>query len=368
MEAVQNSAITQGSTTLVTATLARRSGLAKSRKGKAWPARRTAAMMRPGAGSPWARNAGEVEMPRTIQLTVPPERSDTMLDDLRELGPLALRRHRGASLQPPGDVFELEVTNNQLGRVMRIADRHGLGSADGVAMSTTVPLSVIAPSFSAHTREPGATTWEELELSMAQESTMSADRLVVMLIAGVVAGAGIVSGSIHVVIGAMVIAPGFQPFARLVLGMVNRSAAWRGGLVDIARGYAALGAGSACAAGLSLLLGGSALDARVDGYLEPGPLLAYWSTTTWPGVAVGVVAGAGGGLLMSINRTVLTAGVMVALALVPSASLVSMGLIAGDLALAAGALLRFVIEAALVIAGCTVVFILKRRVDRRSTP
>ncbi|MEX0834514.1 MAG: hypothetical protein WD010_00365 [Nitriliruptor sp.] len=57
---------------------------------------------------------------------------------------------------------------------------------------------------------------------------------------------------------------------------------------------------------------------------------------------------------------------MVALALVPTAALVPMALIAGDPTLAGRAGLRFVIEAALVVAGSAVVFGLKRRQDRRS--
>lgn len=305
-------------------------------------------------------------MPRTIQLSVPAACTGDLLADVDGLDLLSLHVHHGVSVRPPGDLIVLEVANEKLGAVMRLADRYGLGQEGGIAMSTSEPLSVISTSAETRIREPGATTWEELELSMGAESTMTAEKVTVMGIAGIIAGIGILSDSIHVVVGAMVIAPGFQPFSRLVLGLVNRRRdTWMGGTIDIARAYGALVAGSAVAAVLGLVLGASPLDAGLPSYLESGSLVVYWTTLTWPGVAVGGVAGVCGGLLMSINRTVLTAGVMVALALVPSAAMVTMALVAGDPALALAALVRFLVEAALVLAGSTLVFAVKRRMDRR---
>jgi hypothetical protein len=303
---------------------------------------------------------------RTIELTVPQDHTERLVAELRRLQPLALRLHRGAALDPPGDVVSLDVPNRRLGQVMRVADGHGLGDGNGVSMTTSVPLSIVSEAYSGLTREQGGTTWEELELSIGQDSTMTADRVVVMGIAGLVAGLGIVSGAVHVVVGAMVIAPGFQPFARFVLGLVNRSGAWRGGLVDVLRAYGALLAGATVAAVLSQALSGDALDAGGT-YLTADSLVRYWTTTTWVGVAVGAVAAVCGGLLVSINRTVLTAGVMVALALVPTASLVPMALVAGDATLAGRAGARFLVEVALVLAGCAGVFLVKRREDQRTT-
>jgi hypothetical protein len=307
-------------------------------------------------------------VPRSVQLTVPSHRTSSLLTELTDLGPLSLRLHEGVSIEPAGDLVSFEVANNQLSSVMRIADKYGLGTPDGVSMSTSVPLSVVSESFTGLTREQGSTSWEELELTMGQESTMTADKVVVMFIAGVVAGAGIVSGAIHVVIGAMVIAPGFQPFARFMLGLVNGSRTWRGGALDVLRGYGAMLAGATVAALLSLTFGTSALDGGGEAtYLLSEDLVTYWSTITWTGVAVGMVAGVAGGLLMAINRTVLTAGVMVALALVPTAALVPMALVAGDVTLAGQALARFAVEVVLVLVTIAGVFLFKTRSDGRHT-
>ncbi len=132
----------------------------------------------------------------------------------------------------------------------------------------------------------------------------------------------------------MVIAPGFEPLVRISLGLINQSRSWRDGLWDTLRAYAAMGAGAALAAGLIKVFEGAVLNAGMGSYLPPGSLITYWSTTSWSGVAVAVVAGAGGALLVTLNRAVLTAGVMIALALVPSWSLAVAALVAGDVGLA----------------------------------
>lgn len=304
-------------------------------------------------------------MARTVQLTVPVARTDRVVDELRALGPTALRLHRGSSLEPPGDVVELEVTNAGLRDVMRLADEHGLGQQGGVTLSTREPLSLVAHGYTALSREEGGTSWEELELAMSSDSTMTGDRLVVMFIAGVIAATGMVSGAVHVVVGAMIIAPGFQPFSRLVLGLVNRSRSWQGGAVDVLRAYAAVAVGAVIAAAISRLLGASALDSGHASYLAADDLVGYWSTISWPGVVVGAAAAICGGLLLAINRTVLTAGVMVALALVPTAALGPMALVAGDVGLAGRAAARFSVEVCLVVAGSALVFLTKRRRDDR---
>jgi hypothetical protein len=305
-------------------------------------------------------------MPRTISLTVPVETRRDLLDDLDGLDVVALRVHEGASVKPPGDVIVLEVGNDLLSDVMQVADRHGLGRSGGVSMSTSEPLSIITDAGASRTREAGTTTWEELDLAIGSDSTMTSEKVLVMAIAGVIAGIGIISDAIHIVVGAMVIAPGFQPFARLMLGVVNRSRqSFVGGVADVGRAYAALLVGATAAAALGRLFGASALDAGLPSYLDGGVLVDYWTTITWTGVAVGAVAGVCGGMLISINRTVLTAGVMVALALVPTAALVPMALAAGDLGMSAMALQRFGIEVALVLAGAGLVFEIKRRIDHR---
>lgn len=282
-------------------------------------------------------------MPRTVEFTVPPDRTSAVVAEVRKIGPLSLRVQRGVSLHPPGDVVSLEVTDRKLGDVMRLADRHGVGHEEGVSLSTASPMSIV----SAGTRDQvigdaTACTWEEIELAVGRESTMTFAKLLIMAVAGAVAAVGLASGTLHLVIGAMVIAPGFEPFSHVALGAVLRSPAWRRGLLDIAKGYLALVAGAAAAAMLSRILGAGPFDTGTSSYLPDGSLVTYFSTVSWTSFLVAIVAGVGGAVLLVVNRSVLTAGIMIALALIPSLAITSMALVDLDLTLAGPLCVRLV--------------------------
>ena len=87
---------------------------------------------------------------------------------------------------------------------------------------------------------------------------------------------------------------------------------------------------------------------------------------TFSSLAATALASIAGVLLAATNRSVLTGGVMVALALIPSATVTGMGIVAGEWTVAGRALLCWVIEAGLVFIFPIAFFAWKqRRVQRR---
>jgi len=87
---------------------------------------------------------------------------------------------------------------------------------------------------------------------------------------------------------------------------------------------------------------------------------------TFSSLAATALASIAGALLAATNRSVLTGGVMVALALIPSATDTGMGIVAGEWTVAGRALLCWVIEAGLVFIFPIAFFAWKqRRVQRR---
>lgn len=228
-------------------------------------------------------------MPRTVTISLPSDRTDGVLSDLEALsGLLTLSVQRGVSVQPPGDVITAQVTNHHLPSLMQVLDGHGAGDDPGLSVTTSKPTGMFSASAS--------------------------DR--------------IATNSLHLVVGAMVIAPGFQPLVRVGLGVVGGSPAWRRGLLDTAKGYAALVPAAGLTALLLRAMGTDPLGSADGGYLPSGALVRYWDGVTLNATIVTIAAGVGGALLIAANRSVLTAGVMIALALVPSAALVGVVLTA----------------------------------------
>ena len=308
-------------------------------------------------------------MPRTVSISLPPDRSAELCRRLQDLdGTLSVRLHRGASVQPAGDVVEAEVLDRDIGHVMALVDDVGLGDDPSVSVTTSAPSSVVsAGQMTAVVRDTSTSTWEEIELTLGRESTMTAPKVVAMALVGTIAAAGILTGALHVVVGAMVIAPGFEPLVRIALGLVQRRRSWRDGLLDSARGYGALLLGAAACSGL-LSASGTALPEGSETYFSGAALVSYWTSTTVASVIVSVAAGVAGALLVVARRAVLTAGVMIALALVPALTMVAISAVSADPSLLARATLRWLVDVAAVIGASVVVLALHRRTSRRPGP
>lgn len=300
-------------------------------------------------------------MPRVVTVVLPSARTDDLVADLRRMdGLLTLQVVRGASVAPPGDVVAAELTARSLPPLMRLLDGYGAGVDPDVSVTTTEPMGIVSPSSrDTIAREPASSTLEEMELLLDRESTMGLNKTLVMLAAGVIATVGIATNSVHIVIGAMVIAPGFEPLVRVALATVAAPGTWWRGARDIAIGYGALVIGAALAA-LVLPVLGIAMPADQGGYLSPGVLAGYWDRVTVAGTVVAAAGGLAGAFLVAANRSVLTAGVMIVLALVPAAALTGVGLATGDLAMAGGAALRLLHDAVIVFAAGLVVLGAKR--------
>jgi hypothetical protein len=131
--------------------------------------------------------------------------------------------------------------------------------------------------------------------------------------------------------------------------------------------YATLIAGAAAAA---IVLRGMGTDplGGGSGYVDPGSLTSYWTTITPASVLASLVAATAGAILIASDRSVLTAGVMIALALIPTAALIGIGLVAGAPSVLRDAALRWAIEIAIVFVMGLLVLLWKRnRLQSRNT-
>jgi hypothetical protein len=304
-------------------------------------------------------------MPRSVEITVPAAQTDRVLARVRAVeGLIGLKLQRGVSLEPPGDVIQLETTGRSMPDLLRVLEEMGVGAGPESSISTNEPVTVISPSSSeAILSDDPESPWEEMQVQIARESNMSANGILLMAASGILAAVGIVSGTLHIVIAAMILAPGFEPVARVALGVVARTPDWRRGVSHTARGYAALIAGAAAA---HLLLATTGLVTPENAYVSPDALVAQWTTLSWSSLATSSAAAVAGAIVLAAHRSVLTAGAMIGLALVPSAALIGMGLAAGNLDIAGRGLMRWGVEVVLLSAAALIVFGWKqRRLHRR---
>lgn len=300
-------------------------------------------------------------MARTIQITLPSDKTDRLAEALQRIGGIVgISVQRGASLKPPGDVLIVQSTNEGLADVLELLARHRIGAQGTVV--TSEPRSLVSPSDQRQIDiESNDASWPEMAALLRRETNLSSNYLMAMCLAGVVAAAGLWTDTVHIVVGAMIMAPGFEPIIRVPFGLLAKGAdAWKQGLKSSAAGYAVMIAGALTATLVLTWLDSSSPE------LAERHWIRYWSQVTLTSVLVALAASAAGAAIIAAQRSVLTAGVMVALALVPSAAIVGMAIAAGNLPLAAGGLARWMTDTGCVVIGGGLVFLIKHRMLRRT--
>lgn len=137
-------------------------------------------------------------------------------------------------------------------------------------MVTSETRAVLSSSNLDAEREPNETIWEEMAFLLRQESNVQFNYVALMAAAGAVAAIGIWTSALHIVIGAMVIAPGFHPILRIPFGLIAGPRATAiGGVKSIGAGYLVMGlAGAATVLAARALQPGAPLGAH--------PLVVYW--------------------------------------------------------------------------------------------
>lgn len=125
-------------------------------------------------------------------------------------------------------------------------------------------------------------------------------------------------------------------------------------------GYTALIIGATVTA-LILRALGISVNETSSSYLPAGVLVSYWTTISPPSLIASFIASIAGTVLIASNRSVLTAGVMIALALIPTISITGMALVAGDFGLAGAGIIRWLIDVAFVGIFSALIFLWKSR-------
>lgn len=305
-------------------------------------------------------------MPRIFDITAAPEKVNDIVPKIQKLdGFLGMKIQKNISVDPGGDVISVEITNDSANKLMLLLEAEGWLEDEKISITTSKPLSIISKKASGRVeKENNESTWEEVLGSMNDDANMTYNVMAIMFISGFIAVLGINTNALHLVIGAMVIAPGFVPITRMVMGLVSENGDWKHGLKDIVKGYISLILGAVVAAAI-IKARGQELFPGTSSYLTRGVLVDYWTSITVTSLLVSAIAAIAGGIVIMTNRSVLTAGVMIALALVPASSIVGMGLVEGDMDITGKALSRLGIELALVAIFSGIVFFWKKRTTHK---
>jgi len=272
----------------------------------------------------------------------------------------------GAAKEPPGDLVECDVAREGANDVLTALRDLGVVERGGIVVEPlTVTLSDAARRASR--RAPGigvdAVVWEEVEQKTGQDTRLSATYLLLLSVATIIAGIGVLLDQPILIVGAMVVGPEFGPLAALSVALVERRR-------DLARrSLAALGVGFPVGMLLTFatVLLFRAVDVAPDEFIPDNhPLTEFISEPDFFSFFVAYVAGTAGILSLTNAKSGALIGVLISVTTIPAASYVATAFAYGepDDATAAAAQLGINLFA-IVLAGVLTLYVQRRLYVRR---
>jgi len=258
----------------------------------------------------------------------------------------------GAGRRPPGDLVQclaaIEAASVVVTglRELGIAER---GSITLDRLDATVSWAATRAGAQAGGRVADAVVWEEVESRAEAMATLSASFLIYMMAATVIAAVAILTDSVVLVVGAMVVGPEFGPLAGLCVGVVQRRRdVVRDAAVSLGVGFA-LAVVAAFVATWAFRAGGVA-PVMLSSQLHPATM--FISRPDAYAVVIAALAGVAGMLSLTTASTGTLIGVLISVTTIPAAANLGVAAAYGNGSEARGASLQLAVNlVVLVVAG-----------------
>ncbi len=271
---------------------------------------------------------GVAEKPHgdVILADVAREDASVVIDDLGELR------------IPEQGSITLDPIDTQLSEGARRAERH-------------------APGFPAD-----AVVWEEVESRTEETTELSASFVTFMVLACLIAAAGILTDQPILIVGAMVVGPEFGPLAGLSVALVElRAKLAQRSLVALAVGFPA---GIVLALLATLAFKGLGVIPQ-EFHPDDHPATAFISEPGFFSFFVAYVAGTAGVLSLTSTKSGALIGVLISVTTIPSAANIGVSAAYGDVGGAAGAAVQLAINLSTIVLAGVITLSVQRRLYRR---
>jgi uncharacterized hydrophobic protein (TIGR00271 family) len=258
-----------------------------------------------------------------------------------------------------GAVMEADLRLDAADELVATLERLGVPPEDFVLSH----LEVVAPAPPWQTRLGGGDSfaWVEVLGEARRQARPLARYFLLMAVAGVVAGLGVIKGNAILIVGAMAVSPDLLPLCSVCVGVVGRRRRLtRRALATLLLGLALVGA---MASVLTLLL---ELTGIISGDLVLGAGgLGGLAETDYSTVLVALVAGVAA-MLSFETRASAAVGVAISVTTIPASAYWGVALGTGQASGAGGALLVLVVNVCLLIVSGSATLAVQRRLSRRA--
>lgn len=306
-------------------------------------------------------------MHRTINISLPSSDSQALCDELAALETVVgVSLARGNSIKPPGDVITVDVLNRGADDVLKLvaaaSEKHEL------SITTHEVASFIDPKKAdAVDDDVDEAIWEEMETGLRHQGRITPNFILLMALGGAICAVGLTSEPAPQALAfaaAGIIAPGFEPLAKIPLGIVlgRWKVAWRGLVASLA-GYAVLILSAAFV--MFILLQTDSIEMSE---LIKNPEMEHIAHPTLKELIVSGAAAIAGMIIISAYRRSVIAGALIGLVIIPAAASIGAGLAAGDWKIVSDGFERLGIDVLFIVIAGLLVFWLKQFFVHRRKP
>jgi uncharacterized hydrophobic protein (TIGR00271 family) len=226
----------------------------------------------------------------------------------------------GASRKPRGDLILCDVAREEASVVIADLRELGLGETGSIAVEhvdTTISDLATEAEAAASGSPADAVVWEEVEARTSESAELSYSFLIFMVLATLIASAGIMTDSQILIIGAMVVGPEFGPLAGFCVAVVER----RLGLAKRSLLALAVGFPVAILATYLVTLALRALGPAPDTVAAIGrPATYFIAHPNTFSVMVALLAGVAGMLSLTTAKSGALLGVLISVTTIPAAA------------------------------------------------
>lgn len=218
----------------------------------------------------------------------------------------------GAYRRPAGDLIQCVVAPDLASVVVSALTDLGIAARGSITLDRVEAAVSATPARS----EPDAVVWEEVEAKASGMAMLSTSFLVYLMAATVIAAVGIVTDSVVLIIGAMVVGPELGPLSGLSIGLVRRRRELvRDAVVSLGVGFP-LAFAAAFAATWAFRATGVAPDELVASH---HPATLFISRPDAYTVVIAAICGVVGMLSLTTASTGTLIGVLISVTTIPAA-------------------------------------------------
>jgi uncharacterized hydrophobic protein (TIGR00271 family) len=267
-----------------------------------------------------------------------------------------------ATSKPTGRLVLCDVAREAANDVIEWLQRQGVHHGGVIAveaLEAVVSDAAERAAASAPGQAADALVWEELESRVRSETVVTGSFLVLIGIAAVIAGVGILLDAPILIVGAMVVGPEYGPLAAMCVAAVRRRGRAFGAAASTLAAGLLVGAASALVATLAFKAVGLAPDAYE---LSDRELTAFIAHPDGMAAVVAVLAGVVGMLSLTQARSGALIGVLVSVTTIPAVANMGVATAYREWPEVGGAALQLVVNIVGLVAAGIVTLVVQSRV------